>query len=201
MEWNTQGVVPLLTLIGGKLTTCRALAEDVVAAVAPCLQLSEVVNSRARCVPGGEDYPANNEELRKEQERLAERFQLPLRMIQSIWLLCGTSIHEVFAEKDSTDSERVAGTNLPLSYVMWVIEHEWVSTLDDLVERRLMLLFQPELSVETLRALAGCLVMCGKLEPARVDDAVDRLVVRLREVYGRKHLPAATVISMRDGGP
>ncbi len=48
IEENTRGSIPILTLIGGKLTTCRALGEEVADRVLSRLRLPRVASSRAR---------------------------------------------------------------------------------------------------------------------------------------------------------
>jgi hypothetical protein len=48
----------------------------------------------------------------------------------------------------STTSELLHGTQIPLGAVREAICNEWVTTLDDLVERRLMLLYHPNLRRE-----------------------------------------------------
>jgi glycerol-3-phosphate dehydrogenase len=158
----------------------------VVTAIADSFQLVERVTSRERVIPGGEKYPINVDQLQEEQQRLADTSGLGLDTIQSIWSLCGTSISEVISDLCNAPSEQLVGTNLPLACVDRVIQHEWVTTLDDLVERRLMLLFQPDLSRETLKALADHLVHNGKLNAADVDNSVESVVLRLRDVYGKR---------------
>lgn len=186
IEWNEQGAVPVLTLVGGKLTTCRALAEDVVASLAALLQLPRVVTSRERIVPGGENYPIDDDSLLHEQQRLATEFRIDLSMIQAIWPLCGSGTQQALAKTSDENSERLAGTNFPLSFVRRVIEREWVSTLDDLLERRLMLLFHPDLSVECLQQLAECLVRAGRIEPNAADNTVAASIKRLGEIFGKQ---------------
>ncbi|MBC7852376.1 MAG: FAD-dependent oxidoreductase, partial [Pirellulaceae bacterium] len=55
LVWNESSPIPLLSLIGGKLTTCRSLAEETAAAVLVRLgeSAADVRNSRARVIPGG----------------------------------------------------------------------------------------------------------------------------------------------------
>jgi glycerol-3-phosphate dehydrogenase len=184
--WNEQGPVPVLTIIGGKLTTCRKLAEQVVAIVAERIPLHPVVTSRERVVPGGENYPVDRDTLADEQQRLAIEFGFTLVQIQAVWSLCGTRTEAALQAAADGSIEILTGSDLPLAYVRYVIEHEWVQTLGDLVERRLMLLYRPDLSVDCLRTLAGCLVEAGRLDGSDVDDSVTECIERLREVYGKQ---------------
>ena len=85
-----------------------------------------------------------------------------------------------------SDPRSVQGTALPRCFVRWVIENEWVSGLADLVERRLMLLFAPELSEASLRELAGLLVDAGKLSHDQVDVEVNSLKIQLGQRHGKR---------------
>jgi hypothetical protein len=75
---------------------------------------------------------------------------------------------------------------LPESAVREVIRSEWLTTLDDLVERRLLLHFHPGLSRRVLRQLAEWMVSEGKLAAAEADAAVQRVIERLRSHFGRR---------------
>jgi len=65
-----------------------------------------------------------------------------------------------------------------------VIEHEWVTHLEDLVERRLMLLYNPDFNQQSLQMLAGELVTAGKLSAEQVPAAIDRCRCRLKAHFG-----------------
>jgi glycerol-3-phosphate dehydrogenase len=130
--------LPMFSVIGGKLTTCRSLAEEATARLLARLDLPVVANSQ--------DRP------------LADREPLP-------------------------DFD---GPTLPEEYLRRVIEQEWVETLDDLVERRLMLLYHPRLTRQCLSQLAELLVAAGRLPAAAAAPAVERLIDRLQDHYGKR---------------
>jgi glycerol-3-phosphate dehydrogenase len=69
--------------------------------------------------------------------------------------------------------------------VEFCVRQEWATTLDDLIERRLMLVFHESLSREAIADVAESLSLAGGLERDRVADAVDGCVARLKERYGR----------------
>jgi hypothetical protein len=60
--------------------------------------------------------------------------------------------------------------------------------LNDLVERRLMLIFEPEIRRVTLEELADVLVEAGRLEPERRNAEVDRCIETLARFQGRRVL-------------
>lgn len=54
LVWNDAAPVPLVSLVGGKLTTCRSLAEETAAAVLMRLERNVVATSRERPIPATE---------------------------------------------------------------------------------------------------------------------------------------------------
>jgi len=197
--------VPVLTLIGGKLTTCRALGEEVSDRVLQHLGVKRTASTRDRIVPGGENYPADRTALEATIAALAAASGERAETCRTVWRLIGNQSVAFFSEKgrsapDSDDvvspgptrgsagaspSPTIPGTALPRRFVERVMAEEWVTTLEDLVERRLMLALEPQLSRETLRSLAE-LLQTAKPSPLTIDEMVDRASQRLRTFYGRR---------------
>jgi len=175
----------IVTLVGGKLTSWRAFAENVTDRILKKLGKSYHSESKTRLIPGAEHYPLTPDILKAEQERLAEKFQLPLVSIQKLWDLQGTMIEEILESLPEFSSELLPGTNIPRQYVLWTIQNEWVETIGDLVERRLMLIFDETLQASTLQALADCLVEAGKLDAADISTSIDEYKQHLAKYYGK----------------
>ena len=190
MEEHAGGTVPMYSIVGGKLTTCRSLAEQATATILRRLGRSPTANSRQRPIPGGESYPADPTELQTAWQQLTDRFQLPLECVRAVWTLCGSRTASVLETLDELPGACLAGTDLPRSFVRWVIRNEWTTTLDDLVERRLMLLYDPNLSQTTLDELAELLVESNKLSAADVGPAAAATRRRLREHFGKQLVAA-----------
>jgi len=70
-----------------------------------------------------------------------------------------------------------------------MIEHEWAWTVNDLVERRLMLLYDRGLSQATLAQLASLLVEAGRLTPPDAARHVEAARQRLVEHFGKRLAP------------
>ena len=174
--------VPLLSLVGGKLTTCRSLAEEAAGQVLKRLGIPQTAHSRHRFLPGGEAYPSDSE-LPSRFATLANRHGLSPDQVSAIWSLCGTRTDGILASIPDLSGDSLSGTPYPKAFVRWVIEHEWVHSIEDLVERRLMLLFQP-IGRETLRDLAQLLAESGRLEASGIDMAVEHCAERLRTHFG-----------------
>ncbi len=177
--------IPVTTLIGGKLTTCRAFAEDVVQSLKDQLGLANIATSQNRLFPGDNNYPENAEAIQEEWEQLAQNHQIDISSITAMWELCGTDVRIFLQEKNDLLNQMIFGTVLPRSFVCWIIQREWVTTLDDLVERRLMLLFQNRLSRQTLLELAETLADMRKLKTEDIPKIVQETIDNLSETYGK----------------
>src|SRR5262249_4170643 len=140
LEPNDQCAIPMYSVIGGKLTTCRSLAEESAGTILARLGLEQPANSRERSLPGGEDYPRDPARLQREWNRSAARFCLERTSIEAIWGLLGTRTESILADAATQsggfDATLLSGTSLPHGFVRWIIANEWTVTLEDLVERR-----------------------------------------------------------------
>ncbi len=144
---HSGGPVPLYSVIGGKLTTCRSLAESTAATVLRRLGWPLKIVTRDRPLP---------------------------------------TSGETLAESPATAADCLDGTNVGLRYVAWVIQHELVRTLADLVERRLMLLYQRRLTRRCLEQLAEQLVAAGLLTTSALESTVAQYSDHLRDRYGKQ---------------
>jgi len=182
---HPEAPLPTFTLIGGKLTTARAFAEEAADAVLSALGRHREYGTRQRPLPGGSNVPDTPQGQQQQQRRLAERFHLSGAAVQAVWELFGGRSEEVLEQCGDLSAGTVSGTNLPRAVVRWIIEHEWVTRLCDLVERRLLLVYQPRLKRDTLDDLAGELVACGRFPPAEVEAEVSACIERLQTKYGK----------------
>ncbi len=182
--------VSLISIIGGKLTTCRSLAEETAELVLKRLGIPLQKNSRDRVIPGGEEYPTSRDALAERQMRLANELGLTSAQVDAVWRLCGTRVASLVAADVSgtardDDTENLVGTHLPLAFVRRVMRDEWCRTLNDLVERRLMLLYWPGLTRACLHQLAALMVEQGLLAAEQEDVEVAHCIDRLKTHFGR----------------
>ena len=80
----------------------------------------------------------------------------------------------------------IGDSGLPTAAAVFAIEKEWALSLSDLIERRLMLIFHPRLSLATLHDLVEILVVMGCLQPTDREPAVLSEVKYLQDLYGKK---------------
>ena len=182
VHWSTVRGMLVATLIGGKLTTCRQLAEEVADAVLDRLGQERTQSTVNRPLPGNGDA----ETVAGMDPGLSSDQVLTLRR------LTGERFHEICQSQEfvacSNALASITGTAIPRGFVRWSIECEWAANLNDLVERRLMLIFESELRRTTLEELADILVEAGRLAPYQRNAEVDRCIESLAKFQGRRVL-------------
>ncbi len=183
--------VPVFTLVGGKLTTARAFGESITDAVLSRLNRPRTENTQTRIFPGGENYP-NEDQLSKTWKEFAKQFQRPIAQIQAMWILCGTRVKTFLESEDATDPTPILGTHLPRDFVRWIIQTEWVRGLEDLIERRLMLIYHPNLSRVSLDQLAELLIETEVISKEQAEEKIQSAITRFAAIYGKQISPAAT---------
>jgi glycerol-3-phosphate dehydrogenase len=180
--------IPTFSVIGGKLTTCRSLAETTADMLLARLGRQRVADSRQRIVPGGEDYPGDEQELGRRLAALAAAHDLSAEAASSIWTLWGTRSGRVLEALGGNlhPQTLLAGTPLPLSLATWCVREEHAQRLADLVERRLMLVYHRGLPRRCLEQLADVLVAEGRLSATERNAAIDAEVARLKTHFGKQ---------------
>lgn len=163
LEENPNCAVPLISLVGGKLTSCREAAEETAALVCRKLEREVIANSRHRLIPGAEDYPEDDKELHRQQQTLGQNLTLSEQQIQAVWSRCGTMTAKLLAPSQDASHHRDHGKNvpeteIPMRFARHVIREEFCTRLVDLVERRLLLLYDWTITASTLQALARLMV-------------------------------------------
>ena len=180
--------VPMITLVGGKLTTFRSVAQQIADRIIRNLRRTRSQSTDHRVIIGGENFPVDDESRNTLWLQWTKEYKTSVEEIADLWPLYGMQIPQILRQVSELPYIPVAGTNLSQRVVRWVIENEWIGTtnpLDDLVERRLMLIFAPNLSLATLKDLAEVLVLCQRLTPDAVGTTIEATRERLRRHYGR----------------
>jgi glycerol-3-phosphate dehydrogenase len=157
-----EGPPPVLTLVGGKLTTSRQLGELVADQVLHRLGKTRQTSTVERIVPGGESYPRSASEWDSACQQIAGETGWEFETVYRTGELLGTRAWDLLRElagsaNDMADSRLVKGTWFPRSMVRWIIKHEWVRHVDDLIERRLMLHLAGPVRSDTREELASLL--------------------------------------------
>src|SRR5690606_18594836 len=128
--------------------TCRSLAEETTDTILAHLQRARSGDTRQRPLPGGEGFPTSSEALDHHCRQLAETHGFDERQVHAVWHLWGTDAEAILAECALRHEDRLSlpDVHLPVGAARWSIKNEWPRTLDDLLERRLMLMYDAGLS-------------------------------------------------------
>ena len=151
------------SIVGGKLTTHRALAEDVLAKL--CNELPRQVSrrvTRARPLPGtlgAPDRHALDAELRG---RFGER------QAQRLLRIYGRSAADIAALAARPELEqRLDGTDVLTAELVHALTKEWAVTLEDLLQRRCMAGLDADFGLRAAPAAAAALTRLGIWDGAR----------------------------------
>jgi glycerol-3-phosphate dehydrogenase len=153
----------LYSIVGGKLTTHRALAEDVLAKLRG--ELPRPVSrrtTRARPLPGAlvaADRDALAAELR---ERFGERQAQRLLRIYG-----GSAAHIAELAARPELEQRLGGTDVLTAELVHALTNEWAVTLEDLLQRRCMAGLDADFGLRAAPAAADALMRVGIWGAAR----------------------------------
>lgn len=186
--------LPTWSIVGGKLTTCRSLAEHAAREVLAALGLAVCASSRDRPLPGA-CGPHRKESLVAALVAAGVAAGVgeaaAARAAEAAVGLFGeraTAILRIVEQAGAGDRavllRPLAGGDLPVAAVHVAVAEEWAETLEDVVERRLVLAMGTRLSTTLLRAVAEALVALERLRNDAVDAEVEGLVAGLRTRHG-----------------
>ncbi len=179
--------VPLISLVGGKLTTMRSLAEEAAARVLSQLGIAVMANSRETPIMESDTYPRDPHERTRLCHEVARQTRFAPESVAAVEALYGGPVEPLFHSLAAeNDRSLVDDTPLPTAFAAWVIRHEHARTLADLVERRLMLLYHQRLTRACLRRLAELLAAAGRIAPDACERAAADEIERLKVHYGKR---------------
>jgi glycerol-3-phosphate dehydrogenase len=127
-----QGV--MLSVLGGKLTTCRTLAEEAVNQLGAALGRNEPAwTATGPVLPGGD--AGNVEALLPALQACYAR--LPEPLLRDLARRHGTRAHAVLGDAQTVEALGAHfGAGLYAREVDYLVEHEWAVTLEDVLWRR-----------------------------------------------------------------
>ena len=156
------GSTPLLSLVGGKWTTFRAVGEHLADEVLALLGSPRKVSTENLPIGGGKGFPRTD----SERARWVENHSATLSEARVDQLLgrYGTYASRIIAHLESVGDEAlVHHPDYSRGEIEFLVTEEWVMTLADLVYRRTTLAFTGATSDSLLEELAGILpISAGK---------------------------------------
>ena len=132
---NKENKPPLLTVIGGKLTTYRRLAEEALEKLAPSLNITRSAWTASEKLPGG-DLPGPD--LESYTEDLMKRFQnWDRQLIAGLVRRHGSCTENVIGDAQKLEEMgKHIGNDLYEREVVYMSKNEWAKTPEDVLWRR-----------------------------------------------------------------
>ena len=134
-EAEEKGGSILLTVYGGKITTHRKLAEKAVSQITSLLRLKRKEWTSTQILPGGDFKSEDKEKIIGD---LLEKYKfLNMRWAQRLFKTFGSEVEKVLGgAKEKPDLGRNFGHDLTEKEVLWYINQEHVTCVEDLIWRR-----------------------------------------------------------------
>jgi glycerol-3-phosphate dehydrogenase len=157
----------LYSVVGGKLTTHRALAEDVLDVLRAELPgLERVRPTRDRPLPGAL--------APKERDELLADVGAQLGAAQAIrlWYVYGGAARRIaeLARADVDLAAAIGGSPVLVAELVHAWKAEWASTLDDFLQRRCMAGLDADFGLGAAESAAGWMVRLGIADAARAES-------------------------------
>ncbi|UDL94163.1 glycerol-3-phosphate dehydrogenase/oxidase [Lichenihabitans sp. PAMC28606] len=149
------GSVPVLSMIGGKWTTFRAFSAETTDVVLGLVGRKRRRDTTFEPIGGGRDYPITPSAQRGWIAGVAAAFRIGPARAGVLLDRYGTTAEAMLASFDGSPEMPLA--SLPgytEAEIRWIVRHEQVVTLDDLVFRRLPIAFSGRLDIKALTELA-----------------------------------------------
>jgi len=171
----------LSTISGGKYTTYRAMAAQLVDSIAARsdLHASASVTDRTPLL-GADGFSA----MWENRGALAETAQLPLPVVERLLRRYGSRLEDLLdeIERDPSLREHIPGTEVLAAEVRYACTHEGALHLDDVLDRRTHISIQvPHRGRSTLAAIVAVMrdvLAWSDADVGRELDAVERLAQR-----------------------
>ncbi|MGN7947946.1 FAD-dependent oxidoreductase [Microbacterium sp. 22215] len=183
IEVDEKGAAPLVSLVGGKWTTFRALGESLSDVALGLLGRTRTVSTAGRAIGGGRDFPRTEKARRIWiQENLSGAGERAERLLARY----GTRAAQVWEYIEQGDDAPLAGGDLSTRELAWMVENEMVARLQDVILRRTSIAFTGHADADVLEELADALAPLLDWDRARHDAELDQTRTLLNERHGLK---------------
>lgn len=178
-EPEGQRLWPIVSLVGGKWTTFRGFAEEVADLVLSRLGRDRDGNTTLSAIGGGRDYPRDRAAWAGE---LATRAGIDPARARRLLDRYGTTAAPI-AEAEGPSPDMLADADYSAAELTWLIEHEAVRHLPDLVMRRTALAITGQLTSRDLDMIARLCARALNWDHARTKDELSATRAMLIEKH------------------
>lgn len=176
--------MPVLSLIGGKWTTFRALGETLSSRVLALLGRERTTATSDRAIGGGRDYPATTSAVRQWQERHLAGIDEGRR--EALFARYGTRAREAAPYVTAQSDRPIADGQLSSGELAYMVRREQVEHVSDVCLRRTNLAFTGKLTHGDVEEIATALAPELHWDEHRVATEVSATVDELTRRHGMR---------------
>ena len=188
---HSEAHAPVVSLVGGKWTTFRAIGESVADAVLGELGATRTASTVGRVLPGSTGFPRGD--AARDAWLRARLVDIAPARREVLFARYGTRAAEVAESLAEVEDRELAGGALSTGELRWMLDHEHLVHLADLVLRRTDLAFAGRLDAETLVELADALAVVAGWDAQRRDAELAECTAQLEDAHGVSLADAAAV--------
>ncbi|KTQ84423.1 glycerol-3-phosphate dehydrogenase [Aureimonas ureilytica] len=177
---------PIISLVGGKWTTFRGFAEEVANTVLSRLGRARKVSTQHLPIGGGRDFPVDEAARAAWIARVASESGFAADRVGELLSRYGTTARAIAGHRGRwTDADRLPGAaHYSLSELDFILRHESVRHLGDLVLRRTTLAVRGEVTRPVLERLADHAAEVLGWDPARRERELTQTAESLVTYHG-----------------
>lgn len=176
---------PIYSLVGGKWTSFRAFSEQVTDKTLAFLGMKRQKDTRSLPIGGGRGYPRTADELKRQIESLSAWTALPKDRVQILFERYGTRAESIATfMSGGTDQVLRSLPDYTRREIIFLVQHEKIHHLDDLILRRSMLAMLGRLTLDSIHELAGVLSNALGWGDEQISAEVTRTLSILADRHG-----------------
>jgi len=176
---------PVYAMAGGKWTTFRSFAEEVADRLLVRLDVPRRAGSQDLAIGGGKDFPQSKEARVAWVADLAGQTDLPSERVETLLARYGTRaavVAQFLTEAPDQPLDHHAGYTR--REIEFLLRHERVAHLDDLLLRRTSLALLGELTDDLFAELLALMASLREWSPQQADDEAARAAEILADRFG-----------------
>ncbi|WP_293694662.1 glycerol-3-phosphate dehydrogenase/oxidase [uncultured Agrococcus sp.] len=181
IELDESGSVPILSLVGGKWTTFRALGEALADRVLAVLGRGRTVSTAGMTIGGGTGFPATDAARSRWQQR---HLSGSGSRADALLARYGTRAADVWKHIEQCGDRPLAGATLSTGELEWMVHNELVVRLTDVVLRRTSLAFTGDAGFDVITRIADALAPMLNWGETRKQQEIERTVQYLDDAHG-----------------
>ncbi|WP_353111378.1 glycerol-3-phosphate dehydrogenase/oxidase [Microbacterium sp.] len=186
IEVDRSGSTPLVSLVGGKWTTFRALGESMGDTIIGLLGRSRTASTDGLPIGGGRGFPRTP---RARMQWFDENLAGAGGRAEVLFARYGTRAAAVWSAIEPGEDAILAGGALSTGELAWMVRNEHVVRLADVVLRRTNVVFTGDADMDTLDEIADAMAPLLNWDRDRRDDEVEQTRLLLNQQHGLE-LPA-----------